>query len=92
MRATYKADDRGGSLRHVRDVTTRNERAGIDDRWHKRVKESDGTMRTERSAVYGKVSRWRVRWVDSTGAEVASSRVVYESDLISGTGVSLPSD
>ncbi len=26
-------------------------------------------MRTERSAVYGKVSRWRVRWVDSAGAE-----------------------
>jgi integrase len=50
-------------------VITRNERAGIDDRWHKRVKEIDGSMRTERSAVYGKVSRWRVRWVDSTGAE-----------------------
>jgi integrase len=57
------------SLRYVRGVITRNERAGIDDRWHKRVKEPDGTMRTERSAVYGKVSRWRVRWVDSTGAE-----------------------
>ncbi|WP_395310236.1 hypothetical protein V4U86_05285 [Mycobacterium sp. AMU20-3851] len=34
-------------------MTTRNERAGIDDRWHKRVKGPDGTMRTERSAVYG---------------------------------------
>lgn len=30
-------------------------------------------MRTERSAVYGKVSRWRVRWVDSTGAERTKS-------------------
>jgi integrase len=54
-------------------VITRNERAGIDDRWHKRVKEPNGTMRTERSAVYGKVSRWRVRWVDSTGAERTKS-------------------
>ncbi len=26
-------------------------------------------MRTERSAVYGKVSRWRVRWVDGGGEE-----------------------
>lgn len=57
----------------LRGVTTRNERAGIDDRWHKRVKERDGTMRTERSAVYGKVSRWRVRWVDGSGAERTKS-------------------
>ncbi len=26
-------------------------------------------MRTEKSAVYGKVTRWRVRWVDESGAE-----------------------
>lgn len=48
---------------------TRNQRAGIDDRWHKRVKQDDGTMTTERSAVYGKVKRWRVRWVDASGKE-----------------------
>lgn len=54
-------------------MVTRNERAGIDDRWHKRVKDPDGTMRAERSAVYGKVSRWRVRWVDGTGAEHTKS-------------------
>jgi hypothetical protein len=30
-------------------------------------------MRTERSAVYGKVSRWRVRRVDATGAERTKS-------------------
>ncbi|WP_167759325.1 site-specific integrase [Mycobacterium sp. PS03-16] len=54
-------------------MTTRNERAGIDDRWHKRVKAPDGAMRTERSAVYGKVSRWRVRWVDASGAERTKS-------------------
>lgn len=47
----------------------RNPRAGIDDRWHKRVKGPDGTVRKERSAVYGKVARWRVRWVDDTGQE-----------------------
>jgi integrase len=42
----------------------RNQRQGIEDRWHKKVKDADGTMRTEHSAVYGKVKRWRVRWVD----------------------------
>ncbi|MDF3336005.1 site-specific integrase [Mycolicibacterium septicum] len=41
----------------------RNDRAGIDDRWHKQVRRPDGTMATERSSVYGKVTRWRVRWV-----------------------------
>lgn len=30
-------------------------------------------MRTERSAVYGRVSRWRVRWVDATGVERTKS-------------------
>jgi integrase len=50
-------------------ATTRNPRAGIDDRWHKRVKGPDGKIHKERSAVYGKVSRWRVRWVDDTGQE-----------------------
>lgn len=64
-----KADDCSGSLRYRRSVIIRHQRAGIDDRWHKRVKGSDGKMRTERSAVYGKVSRWRVRWVDGGGEE-----------------------
>jgi integrase len=50
-------------------MTTRNQRAGIDDRWHRRVKGPDGKIHTERSAVYGKVTRWRVRWVDDSGKE-----------------------
>src|ERR1700694_5174744 len=54
-------------------MTTRNQRADIDDRWHKRVKGPDGSMRTERSAVYGKVTRWRVRWVDDQQREHSRS-------------------
>lgn len=54
-------------------MITRDERAGIDDRWHKRVKGPDGTMRAKRSALYGKVSRRRVRWFDSTGGERTKS-------------------
>jgi integrase len=50
-------------------AVTRNPRAGIDDRWHKRVKGADGAIRKERSSTYGKVARWRVRWVDDTGHE-----------------------
>ena len=50
-------------------MITRHQRAGIDDRWHKKVKGSDGKVRKERSAVYGKVTRWRVRWVDDSGRE-----------------------
>jgi integrase len=50
-------------------TVTRNPRAGLDDRWHKRVKGPDGTIRKEKSAVYGNVARWRVRWVDDTGQE-----------------------
>ncbi len=50
-------------------MITRHQRAGIDDRWHKKVKGSDGKVRKERSAVYGEVTRWRVRWVDDSGRE-----------------------
>lgn len=44
-------------------MTVRHARAGIDDRWHKSVKLPDGSTKQERSSVYGKVTRWRVRWV-----------------------------
>jgi hypothetical protein len=45
----------------------------LDDRWTKRVKGDDGKMRDEKSAVYGKVTRWRVTWVDETGDEHSKS-------------------
>ncbi|OBB26307.1 hypothetical protein A5792_04240 [Mycolicibacterium peregrinum] len=44
-------------------MAARNDRAGIDDRWFKKVRQPDGTTTTEKSAVHGKVARWRVRWV-----------------------------
>ena len=51
-------------------MTARNQRAGIDDRWHKKVKGPDGKIHTERSVLYGQVTRWRVRWVDESGREL----------------------
>lgn len=60
----------GGFLRYPSPVAiTRHQRAGIDDRWHKRVKGPDGKTHTERSPLYGEVTRWRVRWVDDQGRE-----------------------
>ena len=50
-------------------MITSHQRADIDDRWHKKVKGSDGKIGKERSAAYGKVTRWRVRWVDDGGRE-----------------------
>jgi integrase len=44
-------------------VTTRNRRAGVEDRWTR----SDGTP----SANHGKGSRWRARYVDDAGRENA---------------------
>lgn len=48
-------------------MTTRHARAGIDDRWTRKVKTPDG-MKTVPSPLHGKVTRWRVRWV-TDGAE-----------------------
>ena len=44
-------------------MTTRNRRAGVEDRWTR----SDGTP----SAAHGKGSRWRARYVDDQGREHA---------------------
>ncbi|RIS81422.1 site-specific integrase [Mycobacteroides abscessus] len=54
-------------------ATVRHQRAGIDDRWTRKVKGPDGAVQTVDSAVKGKVARWRVRWVDEDGSEHAKS-------------------
>jgi integrase len=51
----------------------RNQRAGIDDRWTRRVKGDDGKMTSVDSPLKGKVTRWRVRWVDEQGREHSRS-------------------
>jgi integrase len=63
-------------------TTGRNQRAGIDDRWHRRVKGPDGKVHTEKSALYDKVTRWRVRWVDESGRE--HSRVFDKKPVAQG--------
>jgi hypothetical protein len=45
----------------------RNRRAGVEDRWHKTVRDDAGNAQTVPSANYGQGSRWRARYVDDTG-------------------------
>ena len=49
----------------------RNRRAGVEDRWHRTIKDANGNTSTEHSASYGKGSRWRARYVDEQGHEHA---------------------
>lgn len=50
---------------------TRNRRAGVEDRWTKSIRDVDGFQRTAPSVNHGKGKRWRARYVDGNGREVA---------------------
>jgi hypothetical protein len=45
-------------------MTTRNRRAGVEDRWHKKIRDEHGNIITVPSAEYGRGLRWRARYVD----------------------------
>lgn len=49
----------------------RNRRAGVEDRWTKTIRDEHDNRQTVPSAQYGKGKRWRARYVDSSGREVA---------------------
>ena len=49
----------------------RNRRGGVEDRWNKTIKDAAGNSQTVPSAANGKGKRWRARYVDATGHEVA---------------------
>jgi hypothetical protein len=48
---------------------SRARRAGVEDRWRKRIKDQHGNSVEVPSAVAGRVTRWRARYVDDSGAE-----------------------
>lgn len=50
---------------------TRNRRAGVEDRWTKRIRLPDGGTEVVAAAAYGRGKRWRARYVDVDGREVA---------------------
>lgn len=45
----------------------RNRRAGVEDRWHKTIRDENGNRTTVPSAKYGQGKRWLARWVDGDG-------------------------
>ncbi len=49
----------------------RNRRAGVEDRWHRTIRDEHGNAKTVPSALYGKGSRWRAGCVDDHGSEHA---------------------
>lgn len=49
----------------------RNRRAGVEDRWTKTIRDERGNRQTIPSAQHGNGKRWRARYVDSNGREVA---------------------
>ncbi|MGH3969959.1 MAG: tyrosine-type recombinase/integrase [Mycobacterium sp.] len=49
----------------------RNRRSGVEDRWTKTIHDADGNAQTVPSANDGKGKRWRARYVDGDGREVA---------------------
>ncbi len=49
----------------------RNWRSGVEDRWTKTDRDEHGNTKTVPSVNHGKGKRWRARYVDSNGREVA---------------------
>lgn len=47
----------------------RAQRGGIEDRWHKKAKDELGQTIEVPSSNYGKVTRWRTRYVDNAGCQ-----------------------
>lgn len=50
-------------------MTMRNRRSGVEDRWHKVIRDRSGNAQTVESAAFGKGSRWRARYVADDGRE-----------------------
>lgn len=50
-------------------MSTRNRRAGVEDRWFKTIKQPDGSTVKEPTTRHGVGLRWRARYVDDEGRE-----------------------
>jgi integrase len=51
----------------------RNQRAGVEDRWTKTVRDDQGNRQKVPSERHGKGLRWMARWVDADGREQTKS-------------------
>ncbi len=54
-------------------MTSRNRRAGVEDRWHKTIRDEHGNEKRVPSSKYGRGLRWQARWVDDDGYEQSKS-------------------
>ncbi|MGO9098677.1 MAG: tyrosine-type recombinase/integrase [Mycobacterium sp.] len=54
-------------------MTTRSRRAGVEDRWSKKVRDEHGNTQTVPSSRHGKGTRWLARYVDDGGREHAKA-------------------
>ena len=54
-------------------MSNRNRRAGVEDRWHKTIRDEHGNEKRVPSSKYGRGLRWQARWVDDDGYEQSKS-------------------
>lgn len=54
-------------------MTSRNRRSGVEDRWHKTIRDEHGNDKRVPSSKYGRGLRWQARWVDDQGGEQSKS-------------------
>lgn len=57
----------------VSNNSQRRQRAGVEDRWNRTIRDEYGNTHTLPSANFGKGSRWRARYVDENGREHAKA-------------------
>jgi integrase len=56
-------------------MTNRNRRAGVEDRWHKTIRDEHDQPRKVPSAKHGQGKQWLARWVDDEGREQSKTFV-----------------
>jgi integrase len=54
-------------------MAERNRRGGVEDRWHKTIRDEHGNETKVHSAKFGRGLRWQARWVDDAGCEQSKS-------------------
>jgi integrase len=56
-------------------MTNRSRRAGVEDRWHKTIRDEHDQPRKVPSAKHGQGKQWLARWVDDEGREQSKTFV-----------------
>jgi hypothetical protein len=70
--AATAAQGDAGPKERLDQMTSRNRRADVEDRWHKIIRNPDGTSQTVPTVRNGTGLRWMARWVDAEGRDQSS--------------------